>query len=436
MTALGLAPRELQSSIGHYLIAGLVTISVLTLGVGGLAATTEISGAVVSSGTVVVGTGLTRIQHPNGGVVKEVLVHEGDQIRWGDVLMRLDETQVRANLAIVETSLLELNARQARLNAELDGADKIAFPLQMSFDSNPLAVRVMESEQRVFSSRQTSLNGQRSQLLERVAQFEQQVAGLEAAGAAKDDELVWLDRELESVRESYAKQMVQLSRLSELERSAAALRGAIGQLQSSISETRGRIAETKLQMLQVDDEHRRSAAEELRQVEAQIAELNERQRAASDQLDRVEIRAPLAGTINEISIASPGEVVSPGEQIMTISPADGELTVEARVALQNIDQLHIGQTGRLKFTAFNQRSTPELDGTLDFIAPDPTLDPLTRTNSYVVRIKISAEQLALLDGLSVVSGMPVETFIQTEQRTLLSYLLRPLTDQMAHMFRE
>ena len=423
-------------SIRRNLMLSAVTIAALSVGVGGLAATTNISGAVIAVGSVVAGTGLTTVQHPSGGIVKEILVNEGDPVAKGQILMRLDDTQTRASLAIVEHALAQSLAKKARLTAEIDGGAAISFPPGLTTSDLPEAAEIMAEEKRLFSVRKAALDGRKAQLTERVNQLEQQIAGLAAAQQAKAQEIVWNDKELEAVRDSWSRQMVKISRLSDMERGAARLDGDLAQLKSSIAEANGRIAEIRLQIIQLDDERLSTNAEDLRQLNGQIGELVERQRAARDQLQRVDIRAPIDGVVNEINVSSIAGVVSPGEQIMTIAPNTQVLGVEARVAPGSIDQLHIGQTSHLRFTAFDTRTTPEVEGTVSFISPDLTMDPRTRENTYVIRVDLTSDSLAPLGGLTLVPGMPVEAFIETEKRTMLSYLAKPFADQLARAFRE
>ncbi len=428
---------DARRSIRRHVIVGVILIILLAGGVGGWAATSEIKGAVIAQGSIVVDSNVKKVQHPSGGVVGELNVRDGDRVKAGDVVVRLDDTVTRANLAIVTKGLNELLARKARLAAERDGAASIAFPRELtSHADDPEVAAAIASEQKLFELRRTSRDGQRDQLRQQVAQLNQEIQGLGAQQASKTKEIDLVQRELAGVRDLYQKSLVQLTRLTALEREAARLEGERGQLISSMAQTRGKIAEIQLKIIQVDQDLSSDVGKELREVDAKIGEFVERKVTAEDQLKRIELRAPQDGTVFQSAVHTVGGVISAGDAIMLIVPEADNLAVEAKVNPQEIDQLQIGQTALLRFTSFNQRTTPEIYGTVTRISADASTDQRTGVNYYTVRIGMSPDEIARLGDVKLVPGMPVEVFAQTADRTVLSFLAKPLLDQVKRAFRE
>jgi HlyD family secretion protein len=425
-----------QRSIRRHLLGGLAVVALLAGGVGGLAATTELAGAVIAPGTMVVDTNVKKVQHPTGGVVGELRVRDGDRVKAGDVVVRLDETITQANLAIVVKSLNEMQARLARLEAERDDADKVVFPSDLLARSgDPEVAPVIEGERNLFRLRKTARAGQKAQLKERISQLREEIQGLTGQVAAKKRETELIGQELEGVRDLWRKNLVQIQRVTALERDAARLEGERGHLIAATAQSKGKISETELKIIQIDQDLRSEVAKELREVQAKIAELVERKVAAEDQLKRIDIRAPQDGMVHQLAVHTIGGVITPGEAVMLIVPEADALTVEAKLAPQDIDQVGVGQAAMLRFSAFNQRTTPELNGTVSRVSADLTTDERNGASYYTVRISIPEDEVARLGGLKLLPGMPVESFIQTGERTVLSYLTKPLTDHIARAFR-
>ncbi len=427
-----------QVSIRRHILAGLVVIGVLVLGFGGWAGTTTLSGALIAPGSIVVDSNVKKVQHPSGGIVGEVRVREGDAVKLGDVLMRLDDTVTRANLAIVTKGLNELNARKARLEAERDGATRIEFPkMLLDAAADPEVRKIMDAEDKLFELRRTSRAGQKSQLRQRVVQLEEEITGHAAQRNAKQKEVELIERELAGVRDLFNKNLIQMNRLTQLEREATRLEGERGLLVATTAQAKGKINELELQIIQIDQELSSEVAKEMRDVDAKIGEFVERKVTAEDQLRRVDIRAPQDGTVFQLNVHTIGGVISAGDAIMLIVPAADNLTVEAKVNPQDINQLQLGQKATLRFTSFNQQSTPEIDGTVSRISADINTDQRTGLGYYTIRIALSAEEVARLGGdVKLVPGMPVEAFVQTGDRTVISYLMKPLKDHFQRAFRE
>ncbi|WP_422002436.1 HlyD family type I secretion periplasmic adaptor subunit [Reyranella sp.] len=424
-------------SLRRHAATGLAVIVLLVGGFGGWAASTEIAGAVVAPGTLVVDSNVKKVQHPTGGVIRTLLVRDGVPVKAGDLLVQLDDTVARANLAIIRKSLDELSARRARLETERDDLDSLVFPdgLLARVD-DPEVSRTLSSERKLFAFRTEARRGQKAQLREQIGQLDEEVRGFVGQEQAKQKELGIIDRELEGVRLLWEKKLVPISRLTALERDATRVDGERNQLVANMARARGKRAEIELQIIQIDQDMRSEVAKELRDIEAKTAEQVERKVAAEDQLQRIDIRAPQDGTILQMAVHTIGGVVNAGETLMLVVPAADRLTVEVKIAPQSIDQLQIGQTAVLRFSAFDMRTTPEILGQVTVVSADIGHDDKTGAPFYVVRIEVPAEQIARLKGLKLVPGMPVEAFIQSSERTVVSYFVKPLRDQIARAFRE
>jgi HlyD family secretion protein len=426
-----------RASIRRHLLITLVVVVLLVGGIGGWAATSEFAGAVIAQGQLVVDSSVKKVQHPTGGVVAELLVRDGHNVKTGDVVIRLDDTQTRASLQIVSKGLDELAARRAREEAELEGNETIAFPESLtSRKSDPDVARLMAGETRLFETRRKTREGLKSQLGERVLQSEEEIRGLTAQIGSKEKQIEWIKQELEGVRELWEKKLVQFNRVTSLEREQARLEGERGQLIAATAQSRGKISETRIQILQIDQDMRTEVGKGLAEIRGKTAELVEKRVAAEDQLKRVDIRAPQDGMVHQLDVHTVGGVVSAGQQIMLIVPATDKLIVEAKVQPQDIDQIRIGQASVMRFTNFNSRTTPEINGEVTFVSADVTQDQRTGLSFYTVRIAVPPTELARLGDQKLIPGMPVEVFIQTTIRTVVSYFMRPFQDQIAKAFRE
>lgn len=427
----------LTHSLSRHLRLGMISLVVL-LG-GGLtwAICTNLSSAVIASGSLAVEGSVKKIQHPTGGVVAELLVKEGQQVAAGDVLLRLDATLPAASQAIVSKSLDQAWARQARLEAERDNAAEITMPkellMRMSADE---ARAVMASEQQLFLDRRASREGQKKQLRERVRQLNDTIVGHDLQQRSKTEEIELIDKEYQAVKKLFDKGMMTLDRVNALARGMTRLRGERGQLMAAIAEARGKIAETDLQRLQVDQTFRSEVSEELRDLLAHQGELVEREISANDQLKRIDITSPIAGRVQQLTVHTVGGVISPAEGLMQIVPADDELLVEAKISAQDIDQVSLGQDATLRLSAFNRSTTPELSGTVVRLSADMIQDERTGVGFYRAGIRIPRSEMAKLQGLALVPGMPVESLIKTGSRSVMSYLLKPISDHAQRAFRE
>lgn len=429
--------RELsfRRSLGRHLIAGTTAIMLVCVGFGGWASTTELSGAVLASGQLTVEGKAKSVQHPTGGVIAELLVEEGQQVSKGDVLARLDATTTRANIEAIRGNLNQLYAREARLTAERDGQETVMVPDILRRRLGNAADDAMQSERHLFDDRKTSRTGQKQQLFEQIAQANEQIAGLDVQRQAKDDEITLIDKEIEGTRKLYDMGLVPLNRINNLDRSVARLRGERGQLIAQGATAKGRIAEIELKKLEVDQSMRAEVAEELRDVQNRQIELVEKEISAQDELLRIDITAPVSGVVHDLAIHTIGGVVKAGDILMQIVPK-AELTVETRILPQDIDQLSLGQNATLRLSAFNRNRTPELQGTVIRISADLETDERTGASFYRTAVGIPATERQRVADLTLVPGMPVEAAIRTGDRTVLSYLVKPIRDHAARVFRE
>ncbi|WP_159006686.1 HlyD family type I secretion periplasmic adaptor subunit [Bradyrhizobium sp. S69] len=430
-------PAGAQASIRLHLIVGLTVVVLLAGGLGGWASTAEISGALIAPGSIVVESSVKKVQHPTGGVVGEVRAHDGDLVKAGDVVVRLDDTVTKANLAIVTKNLDGTLARAARLQAEQQGLDKIVFPASLLDRTNdPDVKNVMASEAKLFEVRTTGRIGQKAQLRERIKQLNEEISGTQAQEQAKDQEIALVEKELVGVRSLYDQHLVQLTRLTTLERDAARMAGERAQYVATMAQAKGKITETELQIIQVDKDMVSDVSKDLREANDKIGEYVERKVTAEDQLRRVDIRAPQDGMVEQSTVHTVGGVITAGDAIMMIVPQADDLQVEAKVNPQDIDKLQIGEKTLLRLSAFNQRTTPELNGVVIRVSPDVTTDQRTGQSYYTIRVSMPPAEVARLGEVKLIPGMPVEAFVQTGDRTMLAYLIKPLRDQLMRAFRE
>lgn len=426
-----------QDAISRQLGLGSLVLLLLVGALGGWAFATDIVGAVLASGQVIVESNVKKVQHPTGGVVGEIHVRDGSVVKGGDVLVKLDQTVTKANLAIVSKNLVETTARKARLEAERDEKTDVVFPKELlDSRSDPETARTLESELKVFQLRLKARTGQKSVLKERMAQLEQEIAGNQAQEKGKSRELELIKTELEGARQLWQKNLMPITKLTSLEREAARLEGERGQLISAAAQGRGKLAEIELQIIQVDRDAATEIGRDLREVEAKVGELIERKVAAEDQMKRIDIRAPQSGTVHQSIVHTIGGVISQNDVLMLIVPESDSLAVEAKVSPTDIDQLYMGQPALLRFPAFSQRTTPEINGRVMQVSADVTTDQRSGASFYTVRVSLIAEEVARLGNVKLVPGMPVEAMMRTQDRKVISYLVKPLQDQLARAFRE
>jgi HlyD family secretion protein len=415
-------------------------LRVLVLGVG-LVGTwgvlVPLSGAVTVPGTLVVESSIKKIQYPAGGVIAEIRAHDGMRVQQGDLLVRIDETQLRANLKMISDQLDETRVRIARLKAERDGTDA---PI-MSGDSAAEAAgrdlgSLIASETSLLKARLDARQNQKKLLLGSIAELEEEIDGINAQIKSKSEQLDLISTELKGVQALFDKQLVPLTRLTALQRQAAQLEGERSQLQSTIAETRSKISQAQLEIVKIDQDVRSDAMKDLREAQDRESELTQKLVAARDQLNRVEIRAPSAGVVHELAVHTIGGVIRAGDVIMEIVPDSDDLQIEARLPSVEIDRVHVGQDVLVRFSAFNQRTTPQVTGQVSYVSADLTQDQQSKSSYYTIRVSLTGGELRRLGNLKLISGMPAELFLRTGSRTMMSYLLKPIADQLKRTFRE
>lgn len=416
---------------------GYIAVVVFLGTVGLWTATASISGAVVAGAQFIAENNTKKVQHPSGGVVSDIKVREGALVHQGDVLIRLDETVTRTNLQIVSRQLDEARVRSARLEAERDQAARLQFSEALAARASDAEFALLlAAETRLFDARVAARNGTRAQLTRRIEQLNSEIAGLKGQMEAKVREAALTSRELEGVRGLYKRNLVSLSRLSGLERDAVAIDGMHGQLAAQIAQADGKIAETELQILQIGEDLRTEVLRELRENEAKISELVQRRAAAEDQFRRMEIRAPSSGYVHQLAVHNVGGVINPAEPVMLIVPNEEQLNLEAKVSPLDYDQVRLGQPVVVRVHAFNQRTTPELRGKVSRMAADVSKEQQTGASLYTIRVSLLEGEIERLGPLEVKSGMQAEALIKTGDRTPLTFLVKPLSDQVARAFRE
>ncbi|MDN5850172.1 MAG: HlyD family type I secretion periplasmic adaptor subunit [Nitrococcus sp.] len=421
----------------RFLAAGIAGFFILFGCVFSWMAFASISGAVIASGTVIVRGKPKLVQHLDGGIVKEILVENGDLVKAGDVLVRLDETLLVANLEIYRNRLREALARKARLETERDGADKIIFDdamLRLAGISDGPGNR--RGQERLFDARRTSRLGQIAQLREKINQFHNQIAGVSGLMKSRKEQLGYVLKELAGIRTLQEQGLAPETRVLEQEARRADLEGQLSQNQADLARIENSIRETEISILQIDREFQEKVLSELRDVSTQADDLVQQILATTKQLERIDIKAPVTGLVHELNVDTVGGVVPPGGTLMQLIPAGKTLDLEVKVDPRSIDQLHLGQMAMIRFPAFNQRTTPEVFGHIEEISASSVIDEKTGVAFYRADISVPPAEITKLGKLTLVPGMPAEAFIQTSPRTVLSFIMKPLKDSVMHVFRE
>lgn len=426
--------ESLESTIARrseffVLLAGGLFLALLLAG-----AIIPIAGAVVGMGQLGVESRVKRIAHPSGGVISQILVRDGDRVRKGDILVRLDTNVAGVRADLTSRTADQLRARRARLEAEREGRDDLRFPYTLSKRAPLVAQEAMATELRLFRLRANERRGLKAQFAQRIIQFEEQVKGYSAQIDALRKQQALIEPERKGLQQLWEKGLVTIGRRNQLERAAADIEGTIAALGATIAETRARISEVRQQLIQVDQSTRADAGTELAQLDAALNQQQFEEVSATDSYSRSEIRAPYDGVVDKMAFASGGEVIQPAETIMEIVPDTDRLIVEARVSPADIDQVRVGQAAWVRLTTYAAQSTPELAGRVAFVSVDAVNEGEAGSSYYRVKVELDARGIAA-EKLRLVPGMPAEIFISTGSRSMLSYLVRPLADQFARVFR-
>lgn len=425
-------------SVRRPVLLGLGATVVLVLGFGLWATQTRISGAIVAQGQIEVDRDRQVVQHPDGGVVSEILVTEGARVEAGQVLLRLDGSALQSDLTIVKDQLSELASRSARLTAERDGLQTLTFPaevLALAKTSSEVAAQ-LDGQSRLFAARNATLAERRALLERRIDQITAQSNGIMAQSDALIRQLDLIEQELVSQQALLEKGLVPAGAVLALRREQARLEGQIGALQAELARTEGQRTETEIEISGLQTRRREEATTELRQIGSALLELDERRRALADRIARLEIRAPVAGIVLGLQIKTPQSVLRAADPVLYLIPQDRPLVISARLAPIQIDEVTLGQEAELVFPAFAARDTPHLMGRITRIAADALTDPRTGATYYSAELQLSEGERARLGDRALVPGMPVEVFLLTGRHTPLAYLVKPFTDYFSRAFRE
>lgn len=420
----------------HLWGAGLFLVGLLAFLVG-WAAWMQISGAVIAPGAIVVESNLKTLKHKEGGIVRDILVENGDLVQSGDLLLRLDDAVTRANLAVVNKQLVELMAQEARLTAERDEEASIeTHPSLLERIEEPSIARILAGEEQLKQARAAGLAGRIDQLGEQINQLENQISSLEMQSRAKADELHLIDAELASLEKLLEKHYVSANRVFAMRRDKTRLTAEYGALKAEAAKAKLAISERHVQILQLQEDHQAEILEQLQDTRSEIARLSEQKVAAEDQLLRMDIKAPRSGYVHQLNVHTRGAYISPAEPILLIVPKEDSLIIETQVAPTDVDQIFAGQQATIRLPGLNQRTTPELKGRVVTVSAETIRDENTGGNYFTARLRLvpGEEQKINIDVL--VPGMPVEALIKTDDRTILSYLVKPIQDQITHALRE
>ncbi|MFC3570018.1 HlyD family type I secretion periplasmic adaptor subunit [Paracoccus sp. TOH] len=431
-------PRRPEWSARGSVLLGMVALLVMLGGFGLWAWTARIAGAVVAPGQVEVEQRRQVVQHPDGGVVAEILIHDGQAVTAGQPLIRLDGALLNTELAIVEGQYFEILARRGRLEAERADRKEIAFPdpLIEAAATRPELKALMDGQESLFRARLDTLNQSLGQLAKQSEQVQSQIGGIDAQSDALQKQRDFIAEELRDQRSLLEKGLAQAPRVLALEREAARLDGLLGETTATRARAVTQLAEIDLSRLEKTATHREAAETELRDLGYRELELAERRRSLTEQITRLEVRAPVSGVVQELQVTTPRAVIRPADPILYIIPQDRPLVVAARIATINVDEVHPGQEVVLRFSSFSSRTTPEIDGVLSRVSPDTLVDQATHIPYYRAEVTIPPEQVEKLKGLELVPGMPVEVYVQTGERSPLAYLVKPLSDYFTRAFRE
>ena len=424
-------------SVSRQMMVGLIALLILVGGFGTWSILAQITGAVIASGQIEVDRNRQVIQHPDGGVVQAILVDEGDTVEAGDLLIQLDPNVIRSELTIVEGQLFEIMARRGRLEAERDNAAEITFPTELIAFNRPEIANLIQGQNRLFQARLESASKTKEQLAQRRAQIESQIIGIQAQqeSVARQQELI--SQELTDQQSLLQRGLAQASRVSALQREEANLLGRVGELGASRAQAAEQITEIEIEILGLETTRREEAITRLRDLQFNELELSERQRTLSEQLDRLDIRAPVSGIVYGLTVFAERSVVRPADPVMFLIPQDRPLVIAAQVQLTDVDQIFVGQEATMRFSAFDQRRTPELKGEVTLISADAFTDDSTRASFYRVELQLAEGEIDRLPGdMTLIPGMPVESFVRTADRSPMDYLIKPLADYFAKAFRE
>jgi len=433
----GVEPCPERPPVRRPILIAIIIVLVFFCGIGTWAAFAPLDSAAIAPGKVTVASNRKTVQHLEGGIIRELRVKEGDALEAGQVIIRLDDTQTRANLELLSSRQDTLLAREARLIAERDGAAAIEFPPSLMSRRGEAAVaKLLAGEQAVFAARRRAIQGRVDIFRKRIVQLGEEIGSLEAQVDAEDRQLALVAEEQDSVATLVSKGLMDKTRLLSLKRAAARLEGNRGEHQGLIARAEQRIGETELQIIDLENSSLNEAVSTLREVQSQLVESGQRLRAAEDILARTEIRAPQTGVVMGLNVHTETGVIAPGQRLLDILPKDDTLFIEAEINPNDIDVVRVGLTAQVRLTAFKQRNTPPLEGEVTRVSADSFTHERTGATYFLARITIDPAERDKVDGGELYPGMPAEVMIVTGKQTAFEYFLTPVTDSFRRAFRE
>jgi len=430
-------PNATRWSARRHLTTGIISLAILVGGFGTWSVMAQISGAVITSGQIEVDRNRQVVQHPDGGVVEEIIVDEGDTVEAGDLLIRLDASILQSELAVVEGQLFEILARRARLEAERDDLEELVFDPVLLEANDEDAQKLITGQRRLFEARLESSRRSVEQLTQQRAQISSQLVGIEAQQTALTTQRDLIAQELADQQSLLDRGLAQASRVLTRQREEASLQGQVGELTAQAAQASERMTEIEIQILGLSSTRREGAITRLRDLQFNELELSERRRTLTRQLERLDIRAPVSGVVYGLQVFAEQSVIRPADSVLFLIPQDRPLVIATQVQVVDIDQIHLGQEVTLRFSAFDQRRTPELKGEVTLISADAFQNENSGLSYYRAEVQLEEGEIEKLPAdMTLIPGMPVEAFVRTADRTPMGYLLKPLADYFAKAFRE
>jgi HlyD family secretion protein len=432
-------PETPLARMRELVVAGAALVGIFVIGAGTWAAMAPLESAAIASGTVVSDSHRKTVQHLEGGIIGAILVHDGDSVRAGQVLIRLDDTKARTTLGALLGQLADAKARQARLLAERDALEAIDFPsdLLARVGADATLAAAIAGQRKIFETRRLLMDSKIAAIHERIAQVNEQINGHQAEIASLTKRIALLQEEIAGVEQLVSHGLERKPRLLQLQREMADMEGKRGDTLAQIAKAKQTIAESEVDILSLKHDRQKDVADELRETEKKLHELEEQSQAASDVLARTEVRAPENGTVTELRVHTPGGVVNAGEALLDLVPQADRLVVEAKVRPEDIDRVHEGLPAQVRLLPYKQRRTPPIAATVVYVSADRLVDKHSNEPYYEAKLRVDEEQLAGLgDEVKLVPGMPSEAMIKTGETTVAAYALSPILDSFHRAFGE
>ncbi len=425
-------------SLKRHAAVGLLGVLGLFGGLTLWAAFTDIQGAVIAGGSLIVEGFSKQVQHADGGIVTQILARDEDAVQEGQVLLTLDDTTIKANLGVINSQRNESLVIEARLNAELAQQTSFALPAELApLADDPEIASHFATQQQILAARVADQAGKTGQLREQIAQLDHQIEGLEIQLTAANRQYDVIAERTADMEGLYAKNLVEAGQIATLRLQLASAEGEKGRLMAEIAQTRATIAEKQLQIEQITTDFTQRALDELQRTRQLLTEATQQKVAGEDKLAKTVIRSPQTGIVHESIVHTVGGVVGSGQTLMMIVPQSDDLMVGIHIDPMDIDQIQVGQKVHLRFSSLDQRKTPEAWGAIEKVSPDLVVNQQTGRGYYTANVRIESEERAKLPkGIKLLPGMPVEAFVTTGERSVLDYLIHPFVAELQLAFRE